>query len=132
MASKVFARIGSFSLVLTCLGCCHERTILDVEASRIAINIRKSPQTLLDIMQVKGCKIDAQYCENNRELDETIIVTGVGTISWPQVNVHIRKGDVIINEKIVIPRNGAYRNVLIEDDGEVLLDCFLPFEAHRF
>lgn len=71
---------------------------------------------------------------DNLSVEETgrggglFIVTGTGTLTWSAARIVVEEQRIIANGVEVSSRPDNYRNLVIEKDGCVRPDAFLPFE----
>lgn len=82
---------------------------------------------LLDSIVAVGCTVTREGIEGGSNV---VIVKGTGWLKWPHVDVAVGENQIVANGVEVASRPDGYRNLVIDKNGHVEPDSFLPFERH--
>ena len=121
-----------------CLGSCcanQPRTaIIEFKDLRISLHVHAVPVEAESVLHAEGPGI-----QTREEVEHALgdfIVTGVGIVTYGTIQIFVSADSLRIGDTIITNDAEYSRNIILERDGTVTLDAFLPFEPwwghHRF
>ncbi len=124
MAKQVLAGTLVISAMLVLGGCAEQKgSTFDLQTPRVYIWTHFDPAELRASLQVDGLCV-----EETGKGGGLFLVSGTGTLRWPAAEITVGAAQIVANGVVMDSRPDSYRNLVIEKNGRVKADAFLPFE----
>lgn len=124
MPKHALAGLLAISVLVAFGGCAEQkRSTLDLQTPRMYVWTHFDPEKLRLSLEADGLRV-----EEKGEGGGLFVVSGTGTLRWPSVEITVTDKQIVANGTKMDSRPDSYRNLVIENDGRVKPDAFLPFE----
>lgn len=109
-------------------GCAEQsRTVLEFKNPKIFVHTYDDPAKVGSALHAEGLKIQTRKELGNASAD--FVITGTGVIHWGSKEIKVIDKSIDIDGTLIESRDQGYRNVVIEKDGSIEKDKFIPFES---